>query len=87
MASISRLPVQGIWVDRAGNLWLTHSGDVRCIRKESLATANPVVEEVYRGHLMLFGIGEDRSGNIWIGGLQGVMRYDGKSVTAYRPAE
>ena len=33
---------------------------------------------------MIFGILEDDKGNIWFGSLEGVYRYDGKTITDFK---
>ncbi len=33
---------------------------------------------------MLWGIAEDKDGAIWVGKLDGILRYDGKSVTYFK---
>lgn len=79
-----------IYEDRKGNIWTSSEGadthtwllsryDEQSLRAEK-ATATPIWKE----EGMLFGILEDKNGNIWFGTLNGVCRYDGKSFNHFK---
>jgi ligand-binding sensor domain-containing protein len=70
-----------VFEDKAGNLWLS----------EGESDGSGVTLWRYDGKTFtriktdkqIFGIAEDRAGNIWFGTWNGVYRYDGKSVTSF----
>ncbi|AMR32743.1 histidine kinase [Mucilaginibacter sp. PAMC 26640] len=51
--------------------------------ERSLTSKKPIVTEI-ANKSMTFGILEDDKGNIWFGAMDGVYRYDGKTVTGFR---
>lgn len=76
-----------IYEDKKGNIWfntgLFESGLSRFDEK-SLLSEKPIATQVFKGLIgMYWGISEDKEGNIWVGGGDGVWRYDGKTVTYY----
>jgi len=76
-----------IYEDKNDNIWFTHGSVLSLFSKESLNLTNPKATEVFVGKGMFFGISEDKEGNIWVGTLQGVFNYDGKSIKFYSDAE
>lgn len=51
--------------------------------EKTLANKKPMVAEItYKP--MTFGVLEDDKGNIWFGAMDGVYRYDGSAVTAFK---
>jgi len=80
-----------IMEDGGGNIWTSSNakfggGQWQLARydAESLAgnVATPTV--ILRSQDMLFGITEDTDGNIWVGSLNGVGRYDGEAFDWFR---
>ncbi len=75
-----------IYEDKKGNIWTSSesanvSGWVLSrYDKKSLNDKKPTVTEIINKP-MIFGILEDDKGNIWFGALDGVYRYDGKTIT------
>jgi ligand-binding sensor domain-containing protein len=75
-----------IYEDRKGNIWTSseRARNQNWVLKRydigSLAITAPVSTELAINDRMLCGILEARDGSIWVGGLKGVYRYDGKSV-------
>lgn len=80
--------------DKKGNIWTTGSvnppnGDVWALSRyehESLYKKEPTVTEIMsiKGPGMLCGILEANNGSIWFGSLNGVYRYDGKTITDFK---
>lgn len=78
-----------IYEDRNGNIWTSSqraNGSWVLSRYEakSLHTENRIVTDIDPKAGMVFGILEDDEGNIWVGTIQGVFRYDGKYVKYFR---
>lgn len=92
-----------IYEDKKGNIWISsqraNEGTWVLSRydEKSLSNKKPTVTEIdTRGHgpngaklnkPMIFGILEDNKGNIWFGALDGVYRYDGKTITDFKAKE
>lgn len=83
-----------IYEDKMGNIW-TSSQDSEYGRwiltrydVKSLYAAQPevtVIKSKYDNNKgMIFGLHEAGDGSIWFGGLDGVYRYDGKTVTDFK---
>jgi streptogramin lyase len=75
-----------MYEDTQGNIWTTsessHSqGWVLSVYEHALSSQGKTIAKERK---MLFGISEDTNGNIWVGTLQGVFKYDGKSVMYFR---
>ena len=78
--------------DKKGNVWTT--GAVKPngywalsrYNQETLYDKKPVVTEIMsiKGAGILCGILEANDGSIWFGSLNGVYRYDGKTVTDFK---
>lgn len=70
-----------IYEDKAGNLWLS----------EGIANGSEMTLTKYDGKSFtnitsdkqVFGIMQDKSGNIWFGTANGISRYDGKSFSKF----
>jgi ligand-binding sensor domain-containing protein len=61
--------------------WALSKYDVK-----TLSNQKPTVTEI-ANKPMIFGILEDDKGNIWFGSVDGVYRYDGKTVTSFNSKE
>lgn len=73
-----------VYEDKKGNVWFTHKAGLSCFEQKSLLGSNPKATQIFIGDGMFFGITEDKEGDIWVGGLDGVFRYDGTSVDYFR---
>jgi len=51
-----------------------------------LYNKNPAVTEIMSIEKMLCGMLEANDGSIWFGSLNGVYRYDGKTITDFKSA-
>jgi ligand-binding sensor domain-containing protein len=83
--------------DKTGNIWTTGEempyGDWVLSRydEKTISTKNPTVTEIIKsgentslGENAFFGILEANDGSIWFGSLNGVYRYDGKTITDFK---
>lgn len=79
--------VGGIYADTKGNIWTTGLGSfgwaLSMYKKAVLSTNIVVATEIKANENMLFGISEDKAGNIWVGMLQGVFKYDGNTISYF----
>lgn len=91
-----------IYEDKKGNIWTSSESAntpgwvLSRYDGKSLSNKKPTVTEIdTRGQgpngaklnkPMIFGILEDDKGNIWFGALDGVYRYDGKTITDFKSA-
>lgn len=81
-----------IYEDKKGNIWTSsaranNQGWVLSRYDEkSLTDKNPTITEI-TSKPMIFGILEDDKGSIWFGALDGVYRYDGKTITDFKSKE
>jgi ligand-binding sensor domain-containing protein len=83
-----------IYEDKNGNIWTTsqRANDERWVLsrydEKFLSDKTPAVSEInsqYEGNKgMLFGILQAKDGSIWFGSLDGVYRYDGKTITDFK---
>lgn len=78
--------------DRKGNIWTsshgTHGWVLTRYDEKSLSHKKPTVTEINPNEgRMLFGILEANDGDIWFGGLDGVYRYDGNTITDFKSQE
>jgi ligand-binding sensor domain-containing protein len=83
-----------IYQDKKGNIWTTSENQkdrewiLSRYDESSLADKKPMVTEfksLYKGYKgMLYGILEANDGSIWVGGGNGVYRYDGKTLTEFK---
>lgn len=78
-----------IYQDKKGNIWTSsESGNAQGwllsrYDGKTLSHKKPKVTEI-TNKPMIFGILEDHKGNIWFGDLDGVHRYDGKTITSFK---
>ena len=78
--------------DKNGNIWTTGSVSPNGVGtwilsrydQKSLYTEKPAVTEIMSINKMLCGILEANDGNIWFGSMNGVYRYDGKTITDFK---
>lgn len=84
-----------IYEDKKGNI-LTSSGGVsggndwRLSRynEKSLSNKTVIEPEILKSdEINIFGVLEDNDGNIWFGTMDGVHRYDGKTITDFKSKE
>lgn len=70
-----------IFEDSAANLWLSEDspGDGWTLKRSDGNSTTTIATSS-----MVFGCTEDASGNIWFGNMDGIGRYDGKTVTRFR---
>ena len=81
-----------IYEDKKGNI-LTSSGSVTGKKdwtlsrydEKSLSSKIAIVPEILKSNeINIFGILETNDGNIWFGTMDGVYRYDGKTITDFK---
>ncbi|GAB3925313.1 ligand-binding sensor domain-containing protein [Larkinella terrae] len=91
---VSQRGASAIMEDKKGNIWTTGevklNGDWALSRydQKSLYTEKPAVTEIMsikKG--MLCRMLEANDGSIWFGSLNGVYRYDGKTITDFKSKE
>jgi ligand-binding sensor domain-containing protein len=68
-----------IFEDKTGNLWLSEDETNGWVLNKYDGKSSTKIA----ASSMIFGITEDITGNIWFGTMNGVGRYDGKSVTNF----
>jgi len=81
--------------DKKGNIWTTGAVNANGAGKwtfsrfdqKSLYDKNPTVTEIMSIKKMLCGILEAADGSIWFGSINGVYRYDGKTITDFKRKE
>jgi ligand-binding sensor domain-containing protein len=87
---LSNISVMSVLEDKKGNIWFTHGTNdphkagLSHYDNQVLQRKNPKLTEIYIGDGMFFEIAEDKDGNIWVGTLAGVFRYDGQSVSYFK---
>jgi ligand-binding sensor domain-containing protein len=87
---LTSVSTQYIYEDKKGIVWFTHGADaihtvgLSYYDQESLFSNDLNATQVFSGGGMLWGISEDKNGDIWFGKLDGVLRYDGKSVSYFK---
>ncbi len=85
--NLSRTFVGYIYEDRKGNIWTSSGSEKRWALsrydQKSLTDKNAVPETIKGNEGMIFGILEDKDGNIWFGTLDGAYRYDGTKITDF----
>lgn len=92
---VSHKGASAIIEDKKGNIWTTGvakpNGDWALSRydQKSLYNKKPIVTEIMsiKGLGMLCGILEANDGSIWFGSLNGVYRYNGKTITDFKSKE
>jgi len=79
MTRLTSNPASYVFEDRRGNLWLSagkvDGSGMTLSRYDGTSFATIVTGS------QIFGITEDRAGNIWFGTVNGACRYDGRSLT------
>ncbi len=75
MTNVSKDFIGYIFEDKAGNLWLSQSDD----NGMSLHRYDGKMSVKIASRAQVFGITEDKHGNIWFGTTEGVVRYNGRS--------
>lgn len=77
--------------DKKGNLWLAHNTwpqnqgrNFILYRYDGKTFTNMIEQRTPLSNPAIFGIIEDKSGNIWFGSAEGVYRYDGRTCTNFR---
>jgi ligand-binding sensor domain-containing protein len=93
---VSQKGAYAILEDKNGNIWTTGAdgtpgyGQVWSVSRydqKSLYDQKPRVTEIKSGRGMNFlGILEAGDGSIWFGSMNGVYRYDGKTITDFKSA-
>lgn len=80
-----------VYEDRAGNIWTSsgHGNSWRLSRydAEDLMGAEATATVILEQQGMFFGILEDKDGDIWLGSLNGVGRYDGETFDWFQPGK
>jgi len=86
----------GVYEDSKGNIWTTTDAWINKARpnphkwvlsrydETNLLDQKPTAIQIHIGDGMFFGVSEDKEGNIWVGTLDGVFRYDGRSITYFK---
>jgi ligand-binding sensor domain-containing protein len=81
-----------IYEDKKGNIWTSSVSDngqgwvLSRYDEKSLSDKKPIVTQI-ANKPMIFGILEANDGNIWFGALDGVYRYDGKTIADFKGKE
>ncbi len=81
--------------DNKGNIWTTGAVNPNGVGfwtlsrydQKSLYNKKPTVTEIMSIKKMLCGILEANDGSIWFGSMNGVYRYDGKTITDFKSKE
>jgi ligand-binding sensor domain-containing protein len=92
---ISQRGASAIFEDKKGNIWTTGivnppGGMVWALSRydqKSLYNKTPTVTEIMSIKKMLCNILEANDGSIWFGSMNGVYRYDGKTITDFKSKE
>ena len=77
--------VVSIFEDKKGNIWTNNNAGILTLYDEkTLLNDQATIRQIFKGRGMSFGISEDKEGNIWVGTLNGVYRYDGKTINYFK---
>lgn len=77
--------VNCIYEDKKGNIWTTSPrGSLSRYDEKLLLNEKASPVEIFRSDSMFFRVTEDKEGNIWVGTIEGVFRYDGMSINYFR---
>jgi ligand-binding sensor domain-containing protein len=82
--------VSCVYEDKKGNIWTTnrtndpHKFALSRNDEKSLLNERATAPKIRIEEGMFFGILEDNEGSIWVGTLEGVFRYDGKSFSHFK---
>ena len=80
---LSSASVTSIHEDPFGNIWFAHGASglqksgFSQFKQTTLASSFPKPTPLFLGNQLLFDITSDQTGRIWVGGLNGVLAYDG----------
>jgi ligand-binding sensor domain-containing protein len=89
--NVSQRGVYAIIEDKKGNIWTTGAvNNVWALSRydaKSLYSKNPTVTEIISGPPAFLGLLEANDGSIWFGSMDGVHRYDGKTITDFKNRE
>jgi ligand-binding sensor domain-containing protein len=91
--NLTTVSVISVYEDKKGKVWFTHGANTTYTTgfsyydQESLLGSAPKATQVFAGSGILWGMTEDKDGAIWVGKLDGVLRYDGKSVSYFKDEE
>jgi len=77
-----------IYEDTKGGFWYTGmlkggSSTLKRIEGSSLIDEKLEITEVFKADRMFFGVVEDKEGNLWIGGGDGIWQYNGETIKYY----
>lgn len=77
-----------IYEDTKGGFWYTGmlkggSSTLKRIEASSLIDEKLEITEVFKAERMFFGVVEDKEGNLWIGGGDGIWQYNGETIEYY----
>lgn len=77
-----------IYEDTKGVFWYTGmlkggTSTLKRIETSSLNDEELEIKEIFKAERMFFGVVEDKKGNIWIGGGDGIWLYNGRTVEYY----
>ena len=76
--------VGNIHEDKKGNIWaLSERWTLTMYESIPSSIGMGTVTQIETSSPMLFGIGEDGEGNIWVGTGSGVLKYDGKVINYF----
>jgi ligand-binding sensor domain-containing protein len=93
---VSQKGAYAVIEDENGNIWTTGAdeppriGQVWSLSRydqKSLYDKTPTVTEIKSGGPAFLGILEANDGSIWFGSMNGVYRYDGKTITDFKDKE
>jgi len=91
---VSKQGASAIIEDKKGNIWTTVAVKPDATvwafsyyDQKSLYSTKPTVTEIMSVEKMLCGILEAEDGTIWFGSMNGVYRYDGKTITDFKSKE
>jgi ligand-binding sensor domain-containing protein len=93
--NVSQRGASAMIEDKKGNIWTTGAVNPNGVGgsalsrydQKSLYNQKPTVTEIMSIEKMLCGILEANDGSIWFGSINGVYRYDGKTITDFRKKE
>jgi ligand-binding sensor domain-containing protein len=89
---VSHRSASAIIEDKKGNIWTTGAVNPNGVGtwilsrydQKSLYNENPTASKIMSVKKMLCGILEADDGSIWFGSINGVYRYDGKTITDFK---
>ena len=83
LTTFTTISTSYIFEDKIGNLWLS-GGTINTKSQDMTLTKYDGKSFVkIRNDFQIFGITEDKAGNIWFGTANGVCRFDGKSFNNF----